>query len=158
MGMPKILTPSLGRKSEFCLDETGAFFFVGSGGGGGGGYGITLPADLSPHYLLGLLNSRLLDWFVKQVSTRFHSGWYAYNKQYIEQIPIKLPGGAQERKLAGVVAERVARIIGAKQQLHNGVAGDRAAERLQREVEAHEREIDGLVCRLYGVDQLPGGD
>jgi hypothetical protein len=153
MGLPKILTPSLGRRAEFCLDEAGGLFFVGSGGGGGGGYGITLPADVSPHYVLGLLNSSLLDWFVKQVTTRFHSGWYAYNKQYIEQIPIKLPANAQERKLAGVVAERVARIIGTKQQLQTGVPGDRAAERLQREVEANEQEIDNLVCRLYGVDQ-----
>jgi type I restriction-modification system DNA methylase subunit len=155
MGMPKILTPSLGRRAEFCLDETGGLFFVGSGGGGGGGYGITLPADLSPHYVLGLLNSKLLDWFVKQITTRFHSGWYAYNKQYIEQIPIKLPANAQERKLAGLVAERVQRTIGAKKQLQMGVAGDRTVARLQREIETHEQQIDDSVCRLYGVDQLP---
>ncbi|MGA2031279.1 MAG: N-6 DNA methylase [Thermoguttaceae bacterium] len=157
MGMPKILTPSLGRRAEFCLDETGEFFFVGSGGGGGGGYGITLPPDLSCHYVLGVLNSKLLDWFVKQTTTRFHSGWYAYNKQYIEQIPIVLPVNAQQQKLANQIAERVARIIDARKQLQTTAAGDRAVERLQREVEGHEQRIDEFVCRLYGVDEMPDG-
>jgi type I restriction-modification system DNA methylase subunit len=155
MNVPKILTPSLGRRSEFCLDSTGEFFFVGSGGGGGGGYGIAVPAELSAHYLLGALNSRLVDWFVKQITTRFHSGWYAYNKQFIEQIPVKLPETTQERKLAGQIAERVERIIEVKKQLQKGVAGDRAVERLEREIEAHERQIDERVCRLYGVDEIP---
>ena len=105
----------------------------------------------------GVLNSRLVDWFVKQITTRFHSGWYAYNKQYIEQIPIKLPETAQERKLADQIVERVERIIEAKKQLQKGAAGDRAVERLQREIEAHEQRIDELVCRLYGVDEIPAG-
>ena len=130
MNTPKILTPSLGRRSEFCLDALGEFFFVGSGGGGGGGYGITIPPGLSSQYVLGVLNSRLVDWFVKQITTRFHSGWFAYNKQYIEQIPIKIPETAQERKLADEIVQRVERIIEAKKQLQKGAAGDRAVERL----------------------------
>jgi hypothetical protein len=155
MNMPKILTPSLGRRSEFCLDATGEFFFVGSGGGGGGGYGITIPPNISPHYLLGALNSRLLDWFVKQITTPFHSGWYAYNKQYIKQIPVKVPETAHERKLEDQIVERVQRIIEGKKQLQKGAAGDRGVERLQREIEADEQRIDELVCRLYGVDKIP---
>jgi hypothetical protein len=155
MNAPKILTPSLGRRSEFCLDALGEFFFVGSGGGGGGGYGITVPPRLSPHYVLGALNSRLVDWFVKQITTRFHSGWFAYNKQYIEQIPIKIPEAGQERKLADEIVQRVERIIAAKKRLQNGALGGRAVERFEREIEAHEKRIDGLVCRLYGVDEIP---
>jgi type I restriction-modification system DNA methylase subunit len=154
MNMPKILTPSLGRRPEFCLDASGEFFFVGSGGGGGGGYGITLPPETSFPYVLGVLNSEVVDWFVRQITTRFHSGWYAYNKQYIEQVPIKLPESAQERRHADQIAERVERIIAAKKQLQRG-GSDRAIERLQREIEGHEQRIDELVCRLYGVDEIP---
>ena len=125
------------------------------GGGGGGGYGITLPSDISYGYVLALLNSGLLDWFVKQITTPFHGGWYAYNKQYIEQIPIKIPADALERRLADQIAERVPLIITAKRQLQADPGGDRAQERLQREIEAHQQRIDALVCQLYGVDEIP---
>jgi hypothetical protein len=155
MNRPKILTPSLARRPEFCLDETGEFFFVGSGGGGGGGYGITLPPETPFQYVLGVLNSKLAAWFVRQITTRFHSGWYAYNKQYIEQLPVKLPATAQERKLADRIIERVQWILAAKKELRNIAGSDRAIERLQREIEAHEQRIDELVCRLYGVDEIP---
>src|SRR2546425_8528191 len=37
-----------------------------------------------------LLNSRLLDFHSKRVSTTFHGGYFAANKQYIEQLPIRL--------------------------------------------------------------------
>jgi hypothetical protein len=153
MSAVKILTPSLARKSEFCLDESGDFFFVGSGGGGGGGYGITLPPGISSHYVLALLNSALLDWFVKQITTPFHSGWYAYNKQYIEQVPIKIPANAQEQRLADQIAERVPLIIQTKRQLQESPGGDRAQERMQREIEAHQQRIDALVRQLYRIDE-----
>jgi len=155
MPRPKILVPSIGRHAEYCLDHRGEFFFVGSGGGGGGGYAILPSIKIELTYLVGLLNSKLLDTYLKAVTTRFHSGWYAYGRLYLAQLPIKLPETAQERKLADQVVERVERIIDAKKHLQTGVAGDRAVERLQREIEGHEQQIDELVCRLYGVDEIP---
>lgn len=155
MGKPKLLTPSLGRKAEFCLDPNGEFHFVGSGGGGGGGYGILVPGDVRPLYLLGLLNSRLLDWFLKQITTKFHSGWYAYNKQYIEQLPIRLPETADEKRIANEISERVRQIIDAKKRLQSSRPADHERERLDRQVEAHEARIDELVLRLYSVDSIP---
>jgi hypothetical protein len=155
MAIPKILTPSLARRAEFCLDAQGKYFFVGSGGGGGGGYGITFGRDVSMPYVLGLLNSRLLDWFLKQVSSKFHSGWFAYNKQYIEQIPIRLPQSPGEERIAQGVASRVERIIAAKVRLRGTALGDSERQRLEREVEAYEQEIDELVLRLYGIDKIP---
>jgi hypothetical protein len=155
MSEPKILTPCMARRGEFCLDDNGDFYFVGSGGGGGGGYGISLPDGVSPHLLLGLLNSQLLDWFLKQITTRFHSGWYAYNKQYIEQLPIKLPQTAAERKLAKQISQRVQRIIDLKKRLTDDRLGEHERIRLERDIEADEKAIDNLVCRLYGVDSIP---
>jgi hypothetical protein len=40
-------------------------------------------------YLCGLLNSRLLDFCFKRISTTFHGGYFAANKQFIEQLPIR---------------------------------------------------------------------
>ena len=91
MEQKKILTPSIAKSASFTLDSTDFYYFVGSGGGGGGGYGITLKPDeqMAYEYILGLLNSNLLDYFLKSFSSPFSGGYYAYNRQYIEQLPIR---------------------------------------------------------------------
>lgn len=155
MSSQKLLTPSLARRSEFSYDVTGQYYFVGSGGGGGGGYGITLNEGVSPHYMLGLLNSRLLDWWIRLHSSRFHSGWYAFNKQYIAQVPIKIAKKAGEQRLAAKVIERVERILSVKDRLLSHTLADRSRVQLARELESHEQAIDKLVMQLYGVDEIP---
>jgi len=152
------------------LDAKGEFHFVGSGGGGGGGYGIvTDVVDL--HYLCGLLNSKCLDTFLQKVTTPFHSGWFAYSKMYLAQIPIKLPTTAEDMKRAAKIIESVRAIMdakaklrrpatpfsGAKGRLKPGGLSDRETTGLEREVEAHERRIDEAVFALYGVSGLPDG-
>jgi len=55
-----------------------------------------------------------LDAFLKRVTTPFHSGWFAYSKAYIAQIPIKLPETAEDKKLADRVVVSVEAIMAAK--------------------------------------------
>jgi hypothetical protein len=155
MTIPKILVPSIATQAQYCLDRKGELFFVGSGGGGGGGYAIVPSIDIDLHYLCGLLNSKLLDTFLKIVTTRFHSGWYAYSKLYLEQIPIKLPKTKQDRKFAVQVSSYVENIIKIKNILQNNKLGDREKDRFEREIEASESRIDELVFKLYGVDKIP---
>ena len=155
MGKRKLLTPSLGQRAEFSFDNQGELFFVGSGGGGGGGYGITLPDAAMYEYVLGLLNSRLLDWYLQQITTPFHSGWFAYSKQFIEQIPIKIPETSEEKKHAERIKESVLAIIDAKKSQRGPTLSDGEKSRLASTIEAHEKRIDNLVFRLYGVDGLP---
>lgn len=157
MGLAKILTPSLARRGEYCLDLKGDLFFVGSGGGGGGGYGILLHDASNYEYILGLLNSQLLNWFVQKITTPFHSGWFAYNKQFIEQLPIKLPETVEDKKLADRVVQSVRTVMDDKLKLRDGRLSDRERRILEGDVETNERRIDEAVLRLYGVKQLPAG-
>jgi len=168
MSQPKILVPAIATHAEYCLDLKGEYHYVGSGGGGGGGHAIvTTKADLG--YLCGLLNSMLLDAFLQRVTTPFHSGWFAYSKAYIAQIPIKLPTTADDKKLADWITESVRAIMDATAKLRasatpfSGVKGrlkpaglsDRETKSLEAEVEAHERRINDAVFALYGVKGLP---
>jgi hypothetical protein len=86
---PKILTGVLAKQSRFTYDDEGAFYFMG--GGNAGGYGITLEpsVSLSPLYILGLLNSKLLDYNVKKISSPFRGGFFSYAKRYIANLPIR---------------------------------------------------------------------
>jgi hypothetical protein len=155
MDKPKLMVPSIGTQSEYCLDLKGKFFFVGSGGGGGGGYAIIPSIKIDLNYLCGLLNSNVLDGFLKSVTTRFHSNWFAYSKLYLAQIPIKLPRTAEERKMALQISQRVQRIIDLKKRLPDDMLGTHERTRLERDIESDEKAIDNLVCRLYGVDSVP---
>jgi hypothetical protein len=132
----------------------GDFHFVGSGGGGGGGYGIVTDAvDL--HYRCGLLNSKCLDAFLQKITTPFHSGWFAYSKLYLAQIPIMLPTTAEDKKLAERITNSVHTIMDAKTKLQAAKLSDRQKTQIESEIEANERRIDETVFRLYGVEGVP---
>jgi hypothetical protein len=104
MSCPKILVPDIAAQSSFAFDEEGEFAFTS-------GYGITLKMDAqeSPAYLLGLLNSRLLDYYLKQVSTTMRGGYFRYFTQFIEQLPIRRIDrkNRREAKLEKEIVEHV---------------------------------------------------
>jgi hypothetical protein len=154
MSKPKILVPAIATAAEYCLDTRGAYHYVGSGGGGGGGHGIVVE-NIDLYYLTGLLNSACLDAFLKRVTTPFHSGWFAYSKAYIAQIPIKLPETAVEKKLADRIVESVREIMAAKVKLRDAKLSDRERRTLEGDVENLEHGIDHAVFQLYCVDGLP---
>src|ERR1035438_6945580 len=107
-----------------------------------GGFGVRLRnTQLDSRYVTGLLNSRLLDWFLKKVSTTFHGGYFAANKQFLAQLPIRLidftdPGDRAEHDALVALVDR---ILKAKRS-------DGAAD-----TAALEREIDERVYLLYGL-------
>ncbi len=107
------------------------------------------------NYLLGLLNSKCLDTFLQCVTTPFHSGWFAYSKAYIAQIPIKIPETASEKKLATRIVDAVEQIMADKMKLRDKKLSDREQRSLIGNVEALEHRIDDAVFALYGVSGLP---
>jgi hypothetical protein len=155
MDQPKIIVPAIGQKAEYAVDQKGEHFYVGSGGGGGGAHAILPRIEIDLHYLCGILNSECLDAFLKRVTTPFHSGWFAYSKGYIAQIPIKLPETADEKKLAARITESVRSIMDAKLKLQRSNVSDHDQNSLENDVESHERRINDAVYQLYGVKGLP---
>ena len=151
----KILTPSIAAKGSYTLDKNGELYFVGSGGGGGGGYGIILKSNfgLSYEYVLGLLNSRLLDFFLFKISSQFRGGYYAYSRQYIEQLPIRTLNlsNPTDKHQHNCMTKMVDEMLG----LHEQKAGAAGAEleRVTREIAALDARIDSLVYELYGLTE-----
>jgi len=155
-GKPKLLTPSIANRASFSVDVIGEYYFVGSGGGGGGGYGILLkPSDHSPLYVLGLLNSQLLDFYLKSISSPFRHGYYAYNKQYIERLPIRQINFADkhDKKRHDTLVKLVEEMLELqKERAEVGELDDRR-HALKRRIEQVDKEIDELVYELYGLTE-----
>lgn len=95
----KILTPFNAFKSSFSLDSSGDFIFSA---GVSGAYGILIRKDvpITYYYLLGILNSRLLDKFLKTISTALRGGFFSYENKYIRQLPIYIPTESEPKKYA----------------------------------------------------------
>ncbi len=149
----KILTPSIANHASFTFDEIEHYYFVGSGGGGGGGYGITIGhSEFSYKYILGLLNSKLLDLYLKSYSSHFSGGYFAFNKQYIEQLPIRTIDFANPADVK--CHDRMVSLVESMLALHRQSAAARLPdekERLERQIQATDRQIDALVYELYGL-------
>ena len=156
MEQTKILTPSIASSASFTLDSAGYYYFVGSGGGGGGGYGITLKHDqkIRYEYILGLLNSILLDVFLKSFSSSFSGGYYAYNRQYIERLPIRPIDFAdsEDRERHDLMVALVEEMLSLHKQLASART-DHEQTSLKRQIDATDRRIDRLVYDLYDLTE-----
>lgn len=99
----KIMTQVLARQASMVLDENDGYYFVG--GGNAGGYGIKLKENsgLSYRYLLGLLNSKLLDYYLQTHTSKFQNGYFSYAKRFIENIPIRIADKTATVQIEGLV-------------------------------------------------------
>ena len=147
MQNPKILVPDIADRASFALDEGGDYAFTS-------GYGITMRPDVkeSPKYILALLNSSLLDSYLKSISTTMRGGFFRYFTQFIERLPVRRIDFSKsaEKKTHDQLVGLVDQIM----TLHRRLASTKSPpdkEALTRQIGGIESQIDGLVCGLYGV-------
>jgi hypothetical protein len=149
MSLPKIFTPDFAARSAFSFDETGEAFFTG---GAAGGYGILVKPEHERLYVLGLLNSRLLEWYLRHIATRFRGGYFSYESRFIQHLPIQLIdfNDKQDAARHETMVTYVTQMIQAREQLA-GARIDRDRTLYERKVATLERQIDELVYELYGL-------
>jgi hypothetical protein len=147
---PKLMIPYMITELAAYLDREDGFYFINVTTGG---YGITTNQKAgSLEYLCALLNSRLLDFYLKRVTTAFRGGYFAANKQFIELLPIRpvdLTDRADEARHTQAVA-LVNGMLTLKKRLPVARTDHEKAV-LQRQIEATDRKIDQLVYELYGL-------
>ena len=121
-----------------------------------GGFTITMSPDcpMKPKYILGLLNSRLLFWKLKQASNLFRGGWITCTKQYFGELPIRNINFSDARDKA--YHEKMISLVERMLDLHEQFAlmGNPTDQTyLKHEIDPTEREIDQLVYALYGLTE-----
>jgi hypothetical protein len=150
MTLPKIFTPDIAPHSSFSLDTIGDIFFTG---GVAGGYGILVESDHSREYILGLLNSKLLEWFIHHTATQMRGGWFSYESRFIRNLPIRVVGKDADhstRSAHNKVVQFVTQILEAKRQLAS-VHTDRERAFYEKKCTDIESKIDRLVYELYDL-------
>ncbi|MBI4557417.1 MAG: Eco57I restriction-modification methylase domain-containing protein [Candidatus Hydrogenedentes bacterium] len=147
MRCTKILVPDIADRASFALDEAGDYAFTS-------GYGITLRPDVkeSVKYILALLNSSLLDFYLKRISTTMRGGFFRYFTQFIAQLPIRRIDFTDHRQEArhDELAALAQRMLDLYKRQHLAKT-DHERGVLERQVTATSQEIDQLVYELYGL-------
>jgi len=109
---PKLLVQVLANESTLVLDDE-HFYFMGAGGSNA--YGILLKEKYNnkkPYlFFLGLLNSHLLDFYLKHISSLYSGKYYIYDQQYLKRLPIHLPKTPEEQALADEITNKVEQIL-----------------------------------------------
>jgi len=151
MQQPKIVTPDYYAQASYGFDEAGKYFFFG---GGAGGYGVVLKPGWQPEFVLGLLNSRLLDWYLRKISVRQYQTAFSYVKKYIAQLPIRPINFSDPVEKAR--HDKLVTLVEQMLDLHKRKAAatdSTGQQRLQRLIDATDKQIDALVYELYGLTE-----
>ena len=146
---PKIMTQVLANHSSLTLDMNGEYYFVG--GGTAGGYGITLKenSQLSYQYLLGLLNSTLIEKYLQSYATPFKGGFFAYNRETMGKLPVPLATEAEQKAIQTLVGY-VLHLTAALKDIPS--SGDSSMDKLMTRY--FEQIIDAAVMELYLPEEL----
>ena len=148
---PKIMVPYMITRLSAFYDK-GLNYFVNVTTGG---FGITIDQQYgSMKYITGLLNSNLLDWFLKNVSTNFRGGYIAANKQFLVQLPIRTIDFSDPQDVArhDKMVSLVETMLDLHKQLHE-VGTPHEKTRIQNQIDYTDKQIDALVYELYDLTE-----
>ncbi|MFZ4477781.1 MAG: TaqI-like C-terminal specificity domain-containing protein, partial [Saprospiraceae bacterium] len=124
---PKIMVPAIVNKATYGYDTSGMY-----------SNDKTSIIPVNDFYLLGLLNSKAVDFVLRQISSSKRGGYFEYKPVYVSTLPIvSTPDPAIKEQIIDLVT----RILAAKQADKDADTG------------VLEAEVDGLVYGLYGLTE-----
>jgi len=126
----KIITPQLQNSPNFTIDTQNLVTDAG-------GYSLIIKNQDSfgYYYYLGILNSKLLYYFIKATSTPYRGNYYYFKTKYLEPfgVPINLRNGIKQK------------IISLSQSIYQ-------EKNVGKETADLERKLDIIVCKIYGLE------
>jgi len=132
----KIIWPLTADKWGFALDTDKNYL-------SSGGF-MLISETLDLKYLLGILNSKLMNFLFTQIGVMTAGGAYTLKKATIEEFPIKEISKEDQQPFIDKVNE----ILSLKSQ--DQIASSLA---MTADTQALEQEIDAMVCELYGLSE-----
>jgi len=143
---PKLIVAGMTKRLECIADMTGDVM-------AGKSTSLILPvSDL--RYLLGVMNSRLIDFYYKTVygGNALQGGYLRIGPPQLKEIPIRCldPDNSSDR----AANARMLKLVRSIETLKSQQAAAKAAANeaiIQRQIDAVDAEIDRLVYDLYGL-------
>lgn len=113
---------------------------------------IKKSAQYNTKFILGLLNSQFINWFYRTRFTNSSNLTVNLSKEYLSQIPIKKIDFTKQIEVK--IHDRMVNLVETMLNLHKLSAAARLPdekERLARQIESTDHQIDKLVYELYNL-------
>jgi len=139
----KIIYPNICNRPEFTLDINSLF--------------TNQKCYIIPFhdkYLLGLLNSSVMNYIFKSTLPMLRGGFYEPGHIYMKELPIPIVDSSNAADLAR--KDRVISLVDSMLVLNGRLDDAKTSHEkimLQRQIEATDRQIDALVYELYGLTE-----
>ncbi len=149
MHLKKILIPHVVKKTvsaidnqgEYCLDNVGA-------------NGIILKDEVkeNPFYFIAILNSPIASFFISKTSIFLSGGFYATNKQFAGEIPIRRINfnDSSEKDKHDKIVNMVSNVIELKKR-YNSTDLKHEKNLLLRQINAIIEQINIILYDLYNL-------
>jgi type I restriction-modification system DNA methylase subunit len=138
LALKKILVPVIVNRAKAAWDSVGLYvidsvYFVKR----------EKQSDIADEYILALLNSNLLTYFLMKTSSNLRGGYFSMKPAYVDRFPLKATFSTKEEKeIYEQIIQTVTRI--------NTISNTKS-DIVTREVLTLRETIDDLICRLYGL-------
>jgi len=145
--MKKLAVPRLVSRLHAGFDKDGDFCLDNVDVGG-----IMLSQGISYHYILGLLNSNLINFYFIRNTVPFRGGFFSANRQFIENLPIRTIDSSNHQDVTR--HDRIISLVDSMLSFNKQLLEARTPHEqitLQRQIEATDDQIDALVYELYGL-------
>ena len=138
----KIIVPCIIKSASYLFDKHGFYSNDKTT--------IIVSDDL---YLYGLLNSKVLDFVMHQISSTKQGGYFEYKPMYLAQLPIRTIDFDNPAEVArhDKMVKLVDKMLNWHKQLPD-LTGE-ARRIVNARIERTDREIDELVYALYGLSE-----
>ncbi|HUG69890.1 MAG TPA: TaqI-like C-terminal specificity domain-containing protein [Pirellulaceae bacterium] len=143
----KIVMPDVADRGTCYMDRSG-FWLLDTA------YAITKKenTEIDLAFILGLLNSRLLTFFLKETGTPLRGGYFRMKTAYLSPFPVRTINSRD--KVEKAQHDRMVELVERMPTLHDKSATAKTTHErtaLARQIEATDQEIDRLVYELYGL-------
>lgn len=94
----KIVTPALTKHNSFALDRESSAYVTG----GAGVFAMIQDGSLDDYYLLAVLNSKLVEYFLHSIATKKQGGYFSYLGTFLAEIPVFKPDKQTQSRIGGI--------------------------------------------------------
>lgn len=133
----KVVWQRVTKQFQFCIVPRGMYILDS----------MAFMTGKNLRYLTGILNSKLIDFYVKTYVHLYGDKGFLLSNQYVERIPLP-PITPQNQPLADQIVSLVDQILSLTQSPDYETSKEK-----QEKVKEFEKEIDRLVYELYGLTE-----
>ena len=144
----KIMTPDICKGAQLTIDETATLYHTTTI------YSFVFKKELkeNPKYFLGVLNSKLLWFFLKSTGSILRGDFIRFKTEYLNPFPIRTLNltSSIDRNRHDKMVELVTNMLELHKQLLTA-REDHEKIVIQRQINSFDQQIDKLVYELYGL-------